>query len=505
MKLDESDGESSGDQTEDDPSCSESVSGSGSESGSKKHECDQCGAAFGLKTTLTRHMKIHSRTKRSFGCSVCKHVFSDRKGLKTHMRAHSGILTRVWSVTNALTTTTSWSAQSQHKPYSCPDCNMTFLRKHFYEQHLRVHQAQRRSRVWFVTKRGRTLQLFRVWESLSPPWSPDQTPDRPPRESFQLFSLQQDLSLQSYLDLHMMQHTDTRAFSCPECNKRFTLKVSLQKHMTPADPRRAATVQLRRLSQELRPAGEPPDAHADPLRPQTFQLLGLREGLQRGYTLKLHEASHSDARPFSCSQCGNDYKRKSHLSEHMKSHLGFKPFSCSHCGKTFTTTALLKSHVTVHEGGRPFSCSVCGKGFMGRTQLEIHNRFHTGEKPYRCSVCDKDFAREGAWKIHELTHKKKKKKKQEERKQRLSDRRRKLHRKSDVWSFILFISKFLVLDTFDSGAIEKRIRWLQQVLGSTSSSSSRSHESPGSNLDQTRTKPGPNQDQTWTKAELNQD
>ena len=67
-------------------------------------------------------------------------------------------------------------------------------------------------------------------------------------------------------------------------------------------------------------------------------------------SLNKHVLSHQDDRNFKCGKCGKLFKRLGHVREHVRIHSEARPFNCTVCTKTFKTNVSAFSSVIVFCG-----------------------------------------------------------------------------------------------------------------------------------------------------------
>lgn len=143
--------------------------------------------------------------------------------------------------------------------------------------------------------------------------------------------------------------------------------------------------------------------------------------------------THSDERPFACSQCDKRFRRSDHLKKHETQHLKVKPHKCDRCPKTFGRLEHLRHHIESRHTRNATSfecieckfvcetakelkrhqrthfkqeivCKTCNEEFKTKTELNEHSKMHYDERPFLCTECGMRFVRNDYLVVHMRRH-----------------------------------------------------------------------------------------------------
>ncbi|XP_066577820.1 uncharacterized protein LOC136767751 [Amia ocellicauda] len=221
------------------------------------------------------------------------------------------------------------------------------------------------------------------------------------------------------LSRHLCSPTQEGSYQCTQCGKRFNQAENLKNHQhthtgekthsSSSSPSSPTPLQSGNLCHQ--PQGgksltcigvlsRHPPSHTEE-RP--YQCTDCGKRFFQAEHLKVHQHTHTGERPC-CTQCGKKFILFSEYIRHQRIHTGERPYLCIHCGKRFAQAGTLKVHLRTHTGEKPYCCSQCGRRFGELSSFHKHQRVHTGERPYPCTQCGKRFSQRGSLKIHLRSH-----------------------------------------------------------------------------------------------------
>ncbi|KAM7349228.1 uncharacterized protein ACRADG_008248 [Cochliomyia hominivorax] len=174
-----------------------------------------------------------------------------------------------------------------------------------------------------------------------------------------------------HLDDHVKTvHEKLREFKCSQCTKSFSTNGSKKNHeLTHTDyfPYVCEWCQKGfRRSNQLKIHLEIHTTKPELLCPICKRSQKSTEDLQ------CHLKSHDEKR-LQCPWCGKLFSRSSHLKDHQNAvHLKLRPFKCDFCELAFGDRKARLVHQKSHTEDRPITCSVCKRGFKTRSTFKRH-------------------------------------------------------------------------------------------------------------------------------------
>ncbi|CAG5134628.1 unnamed protein product [Candidula unifasciata] len=175
-------------------------------------------------------------------------------------------------------------------------------------------------------------------------------------------------------------------FSCPLCDFKYQRQSQLSRHIKSLHPDEnyllCQQCPFSCLTQEVLDTHISSPAHEEDKR-TLCPICGtatkdIRQHLKR---------THTEERPFLCSECGFKAKTATNLSTHMIIHDPVKRVTCDLCSYKCRSKDQLKRHLVKHSNDKNFLCSLCNFACKTAMSLKRHMQIHQAPNKYVCSVC----------------------------------------------------------------------------------------------------------------------
>lgn len=152
---------------------------------------------------------------------------------------------------------------------------------------------------------------------------------------------------------HQKKHSNYRPFKCTQCTLGFKTKFALNRHMQT----------IHRVEKSV----------SDDKR-NTFSCNLCGKLLKSELTLRVHQITHSENRPFRCRVCFLTFKSMRDLQTHEdKYHVETRLYQCSKCSKIVQSLEDVKGHIQCASSFLViFTCNYCFNVFRKKEDLESH-------------------------------------------------------------------------------------------------------------------------------------
>ena len=211
----------------------------------------------------------------------------------------------------------------------------------------------------------------------------------------------------SALNFHTQTHGER--YPCNLCEKTFSYKKGLQKHVKYVHDKVknfCCEICSKTFGRKEHLTRHFKDIHEEPEEGSLHQCGQCASSFKKEQSLKLHiRFVHENERNFVCDTCAKAFSQKASLDRHIADvHEQSGSNACQFCEKRFYKIHALKIHERSHTDEKPFACSFCDKKYHRSLDRDAHERKHTGEKPYQCEFCEKTFFKEIYKRDHERKH-----------------------------------------------------------------------------------------------------
>ena len=377
----------------------------GNKRGRKSHDC------------YDEYIKVVSdgAKNRFFVCGLCNKKFTQLRYLKMHLPGHTD-------------------------KYKCRNCGMKYTRADTYKKHVNICMTKVTVSINTtdgdnqsnLVDPGQSHEVKGTEEEIGNNTiiTVESGPEKPEKsEKFPCDICSQEFDNQKYLFRHMAMHTDI--FKCRACDKSFSRKDSLQRHVLKCCPQMASEYDIyccckcaKTFSTQLgkdNHEGNCTKSFCD----ECCKVFSDEEKLHLHKCEGVNSADKKQGRSvYSCDECPKSFLNLSYFNQHKAMHekgnvcglcdkvllseekkeehekicfavsvirkLG--SVMCEECNEEFSDTKMFREHYRRHS--HPHACKFCGKYFVKIGSLHSHVCNASAAGVFQCSECEKDFGSE---------------------------------------------------------------------------------------------------------------
>uniref|UniRef100_A0A665SZW5 C2H2-type domain-containing protein n=1 Tax=Echeneis naucrates TaxID=173247 RepID=A0A665SZW5_ECHNA len=362
--------------------------------GEAEYKCKFCTKTFFKSQNLRRHILTHNEVK-PYRCKACDNSFSRYDHLKVHQARCKGKKPRLEvcipkisldDVGKGWQNKFNFETAEKQETFECTVCSSFFPSQPKLSRHVAMFHATKlfkctRCDSSFTheksLKRHRRINKCKkvtIERNASVPMDTD-----PPKQNgtnqVHVATNRILQRIKPSLCNHYREDHPEDAFTCHFCNKAYSVKKSLARHI-----RKWHQNERKDVAKSLQEKSSTEQSSSQ------VSMTGESGEEENDAT----EDSDSDSAPyFPCHVCGKTFPTSESLEDHQRCHLGEKPHECEECGRCFFQASQLQQHQRMHKS--EFQCQACGRGFVSLFALRKHKHTHGKSRPYRCSKCHFSF------------------------------------------------------------------------------------------------------------------
>ena len=336
-----------------------------------RYSCNLCPQLFQTRKSLYRHIQFLHNKPKSYECTICGKRFNQKGNLQVHMYSHTG--EKPLQCAHCEYRTAYGSDLKKHEEkhvkakYSCPFCNMPFLKTGNLKWHIESLHPEQNATVISqqdVDASGTAMEQAERGSGANVTLRSLPTL----KKHFACTKCTYTTAYKHDLNKHEKKHANAR-LHCEDCNRPFVFQGNLDQHIRACHPEKVQ-------SPEESPTDSDEDKAAD----------------------KIYE----------CKQCTFETAYKSQLNKHMRKHSELS-YHCSLCNMPYTLKGNLERHLRTHGAvtESPDSplhkCDTCTFKTQHKTELERHRKKHETAN-FHCSKCNMPYTLKGNLERHMKIH-----------------------------------------------------------------------------------------------------